>query len=234
MQVKEIELNKFGSLISKKFYNVDSNNKVLEVKVDDCFPNGFSDEIDFNELVSIGHDYVVERSSVSLHRSDPYNRFGKIYNKTFFNKQKQKIRVEEYGHFESFVCVFTYDDDGFLIEENLDDYTSLFGYAQKTYVYQEQYNIRLKKMIKLLKYSKYDNGMEEFFIYSASGDLVVHSYKKLSLKGENIEDKTLYTYNHDGNWISKNCYNNGELTTNCTREFGIFSQATFDGESLPF
>ena len=49
MEVKEIELNKDGKLIARKFYNLDSNNKVIEVENNNMFPNGFSDDVCFEE-----------------------------------------------------------------------------------------------------------------------------------------------------------------------------------------
>ena len=162
MQIKEIELNKAGKLIARKYYNLDSDKRVMERENENRFPNGFSDDVCFENSELIENEYVVERTQLSSLKDKP-NHFGKISNKTFFNKQKQKICMEEYGHFESFVQTFTYDDNGFLIHENIDDYTSLFGYYKKINVYEKQYNEKLKKMIKLLKYSKYDDGSEEFF-----------------------------------------------------------------------
>lgn len=235
MKVKEIELNKAGKLIARKFYNLNSDKGVIEVENDDVFPNGFSDDVCFEESELIGDEYVVERNSLSYERYDPYNQFAKIYNKTYFNKQEQKIRVEEYGHYVSFVHMFTYDKEGFLIEENIDDYTSLFGYIKKTYIYEEQYNEKLKKIIKILKYLKYDNGAEECFSYSPSGDLIVFSRIGASdMYGKINEIKILYNYNDDGNWISKKRYENGELISTHTREFGDFIDDPFDSVILPF
>jgi hypothetical protein len=235
MQVKEIELNKAGKLMARKYYNLNSDKRVIESENNNAFPNGFSDDVCFEESELIEGEYVVERNSLSYERYDPYNQFAKIYNKTYFNRQKQKIRVEEYGHYESFVRTFTYDDDGFLIEENIDDFTSLFKFKKKIYIYEKQYNEKLKKMIKILKYSKYDNGAEESFSYSPSGDLVVFSrIDKLNMDGKINEIKILYNYNDDGNWISKKRYENGGLISTHTREFGDFIDDPFDSVILPF
>ena len=52
--------------------------------------------------------------------------------------------------------------------------------------------------------------------------------------GKINERKNLYDYNDDGNWISKKYYENGELITIYTREFGDFIEDSFDSVSLPF
>jgi len=235
MQVREIELNNAGKLIARKFYNLNSEKRVIEVENDDMFPNGFSDDVCFEESELIGDEYVVVRTKLSHLRYEPYKQFVEISNKTFFDKQKQKIRVEEYGHYESFVRTFTYDDDGFLIEENIDNFTSLFKYLKKKYIYEKQYNEKLKKMTKILKHLKYDNGAEESFSYSPSGDLVVFSrIDTLNIDGKINEIKILYNYNDDGNWISKTRYENGELLSIHTREFGDFIDDPFDSVILPF
>ena len=257
MYAKEFEFNKLNKHIVTKIYEFNKDGEEVNSKIifeleellllfdENLFPNGFSDDVSFDDSKLIGEEYVVERISCSDDTGNPYQRYFEINNKTFFNEKKQKIRVEEKGKYENFVRTYIYDDDGFLIKENINNITDLFGYKELIYIYGKHFNDKLNRSVKLLKYSKYDDDYHVFFNYTRFGDLSgILRIENLWNGNKTSEEQFIYTYNEDGDWISKRYYENGELLSRFEREYNDFSDyfkkvkyddnEVYDHDDLPF
>jgi hypothetical protein len=237
MYTKEIELDENNKHIATRIYELDQNGKVLNVKLifehdefadlpfggsDNDWPNGFSDNVAFKDAEFIDGEYVFKRKGTSHYTVSP-NDF-EICNKTYFNEKGQIIRIEEHGNNESFIQTFTYDEDGLLIKENIDNFISMFNYIERIYVYANQYNDRLNRAVKQLKYSKFDDSFEVFYSYTRFGDLA--GIFPVDIEAESLiaEQQFLYTYEKNGNWESKRHFENGELISSFQRAYGDFSE----------
>ena len=256
MHAKEIELDENGKHRATRVISFDTNCGVLEEKLifehddfpdlpfgsnENNFPNGFSDDVDFEDAELINGEYVVERTGTSHQTGNPTEPYFETTNKTVFNHLKQKIRIEENGNYENFIQTFIYDSEGNLIEERISNTTNgLFNYDEKViYVYGKKYNEKLKKMVNHLQYSKYDDYLEIFYSYSQFGDLMVRFAKeKKRNQIEITENQFIYIYDDKGNWIMKRHIVNGELISTFKREYGDFSEYfkedNQDDDNLPF
>ena len=250
MYAKETKLNSKKKHIATEIIEFDNDGNEIHRKLifefdefpdlpfgfdENNHPNGFSDEVSFDDSELINGEYIVERTGMSDETGNPEQRYFETTNKTYFNNKKQKIRVEEYGKYENFVQTFEYDEDGFLIKENIDNLTNLFNYTKRINVYGKVFNDKLQKPIKLLKYSKFDDNLEIFYSHTRFGDIANISRIE---NGNNISaEQFIYVYDTKGNWISKRYYENGELNSIYEREYGDFSEHFIekeDSDDLPF
>ncbi|TJY31584.1 hypothetical protein [Pontimicrobium aquaticum] len=245
MYAKEIKLNSEKTHLATKVIEFDNDGNVINEKLifehddfpdlpfgfdENNFPNGFSDEVSFEDSELINGEYVVERTGMSDETGNPYQRYFETTNKTFFNNKKQKIRVEENGKYENFIQTFEYDEDGFLIKENIDNLTNLFNYTERTNLYGKVFNDKLQRPIKLLKYTKLDDNSEIFYSYTRFGDLA--NISRIDNGTGITEEQFIYVYDSNGKWISKRHFENGQLTSIYEREYGDFAEHFKEEEDL--
>jgi len=239
MQIKELEFNKDRKHVGTTLYDLNKENKEIqnEYKIyqkegnsDFLFSgnvehgNGFSRNIKFEDAELIDGQYILKRESTTY---DQYNsELRSIESYSYFNSKGQLIKIEEYGINENFIKDYKYDQDGDLIETKVDNFTMEFQYLHAKFTYGQIFNSKLNRNQKVLKYCEYDDGKkQDIFSYSQFGDLLVLTKIEKNKNRIHIwEEKNLYVYDENGNWISKDIYYDGNFNKCFKREYGDFSQ----------